>query len=385
MIAKEILINKNFLVVDDQEKICDIQAMILRRNGYKNIYLAHSGKRALSMLKRVSIDFIITDWHMPNMSGIELLIAIRNDPSYQDIPVLMVTEEMSEEKVFYAIEEGVDGYQEKPFTEEKILKAIENIFQKRLYRNELQHKLQKLSSLKLQKKYDDALMFAQVILSHEESTEALFISSECYFQKKDYENAKIYIKKALKEKKDSKFLNLLGEIYMAEGKFEKAVEHLKESSSMNPLNLNRKIELGNAYLQLGLLDDATETFSHVKESAPTDLNYIKMGSAYLAAGDIKKAGEYIKQAVDPIPETISTFNNYAIELRRIGEVEEAINQYKKCLSIYPNHYIILYNLGKAYFEMGNYEEAKKALTKSIASKPISEVKKLLAHVESKII
>ena len=378
------IINKSFLVVDDQEEICNIQAMILRRNGYKNVYLAPTGKRALSMLKRVPIHFIITDWHMPHMSGIELLIAIRNDPKYQDIPVLMVTEEMSEGKVLYAIEEGVDGYQEKPFTEKNFLKAIETIFHKRLYRNELEQKVQKLSSLKLQKKYDDALMFGQILLSQYESPEALFILSECYFKKKDYESAKIYVQKALKLKKDSKFMNLLGEIFMAEGQFEKAVEQLKESSSMNPLNLNRKIELGNAYLQLGLLDDASETFSDVKDSAPTDLNYIKMGSAYLEAGDIKKAGEFIKQAVDPLPETISTFNNYAIELRKLGEVQEAVNQYKKCLSIYPNHYIILYNLGKAYFDMGKYHEAKRVIEKSIASKPIDEVKKFLTRVQSKI-
>ncbi len=378
------IINKNFLVVDDQEEICNMQAMILRRNGFKNVYLAHTGKRALGMLKRVPIHFIATDWHMPNMTGIELLIAIRHNPLYQDIPVLMVTEEMSEEKVLYAIEEGVDGYQEKPFTEKNFLKAIDTIFHKRLYRNELEQKLQKLSSLKVQKKYDDALMFGQILLSQHESPEALFILSECYFQKKDYESAKIYAKKALKLKKDSKFMNLLGEIYMAEGKFEKAVEQLKESSSMNPLNLNRKIELGNAYLQLGLLDDASETFSDVKDSAPTDLNYIRMGSAYLNAGDIKKAGEFIKQAVDPLPETIGTFNNYAIELRKLGEVEEAVTQYKKCLSIYPNNYIILYNLGKAYCDMGKYQEAKKVLEKSIASKPIDEVKKFLTHVESKI-
>ncbi len=234
-------------------------------------------------------------------------------------------------------------------------------------------------------RYDKALAHAQEILIQDESPEALFISSECYFHKKDYENAKIYIQKALKVKHDSKYLHLLGKIYMAEGKFEKAMEYLKESSLMNPLNLNRKIEIGNAYLKLGLIDDASETFSHVKELAPTDLNYINMGSAYLDIGDIKKAGEFIKQAVDPIPETISVFNNYAIELRKVGEFKEAINQYNKCLSIYPNHNIILYNLGKAYFEMGKYKDARTALKKSIVAKPLNEVKKLLSYVESKIV
>ncbi len=109
-----------------------------------------------------------------------------------------------------------------------------------------------------------------------------------------------------------------------------------------------------------------------------------MGSAYLNSGYIKEAGEYIDQAADPIPETISVFNAYAIELRKIGAFAEAITQYKKCLAIYPRHPVILYNLGKACFELGNYKDAKTALEKAMAAKPMDQVKKLLLHVESKI-
>ena len=384
MPVKKIETDNNLLIVDDQNEVSKMLNKILRRNGYKNIYLADSGKKALFMLNKFPINFIITDWHMPNMTGIELLITIRRDQRYQDIPVLMVTEEMSKEKVVYAIEEGIDGYQEKPFSEKSIIDAIKKILYKKLHPDPLQYKIQKLSSLKLQKKYDEALAFAKEILRQGENPDILFISSECYLYKKDCENAKKYIQKALEIRRDSKALNLLGKIYMAEKKFEESIEYLKEASLMNPLNLNRKIEVGNVYLKLGLIDEASETFSYIKESDPTDLNYINMGSAYLDSGDVRKAGEYIEQATDPIPETISVFNNYAIELRKIGAFEEAINQYNKCLALYPKHHVILYNLGKAYFEKGKYKEAKTALEKSIAAKPLDQVKRLLVHVESKI-
>ena len=229
---KEKEINNHFLIVDDQEQIATMQAMILIRNGYKNIYTVNSGRKALSMLKQFPIDFIITDWHMPNMSGIELLISIRKNQQYQNIPVLMLTEEMSQEKVIYAIEEGVDGYQEKPFSEKAMLKAIQNIFYKKSHPNALQSQRQRLLCLQLQKKYDEALSLATEILNTSESIDALFVSSECYFYKKQLKRAKSYIQKALKIKQEGKFLNLLGKIYMAEEKPEYKSEEVGKNYAL---------------------------------------------------------------------------------------------------------------------------------------------------------
>lgn len=100
----------DFLIVDDQDVVIQLMRSILRNNGYRKVYTAKDGKSALGILDKNKVDFVITDWQMPNMTGIELLTKIRNHPKYHHLPVLMVTEEMSEEKVIYAVEEGVDGY-----------------------------------------------------------------------------------------------------------------------------------------------------------------------------------------------------------------------------------------------------------------------------------
>jgi len=369
-----------FLIVDDQDLVIQLIRGILRNNGYRKIYTAGSGKAALAIFKKSKIDFVITDWQMPNMSGDELLTKIRSDPKYHNLPVLMVTEEMSEEKVIYAVEEGVDGYQQKPFTEERIMGAIESILRKRLNPDEMQHQIQKLSLFKIYKKYGDAIDYAQKLLMQKEHPTVLSILAECYFNVGDLENARKYIARLMEIKTDSKALNLLGKICMKEEKYEEALQYFKQASVKNPLNRKRKIELGNVYVQLGLADEATEIFDAIAKSNPTDLNLVDMGKVYLNSGNIKKVGKFLEQVVDPIPETIEVFNKYAVELRKIGEKEEAIQQYMKCLSIVPGNYVILYNLGRVYFEIDRYKEAIAALEESIKSQPMESARKLLDYI-----
>jgi len=369
-----------FLIVDDQDLVIQLIRGILRNNGYRKIYTANSGKGALSILKKSKIDFVITDWHMPNMSGAELLTKIRSDPNDYHLPVMMVTEEMSEDKVIYAVEEGVDGYQQKPFTEERIMDAIRSIFRKRLNPNEMQHQIQKLSLLRIYERYDEATDYAQQLLKEKEHPTVLSILAECYFNLGDLENARKCADRLMDIKTDSKALNLLGKICMKEEKYDEALQYFKQSSVKNPLNRSRKIELGKVYVQLGLADEATEIFDAIVESNPTDLNLVEMGRVYLNSGEIRKAGKFLEQAADPIPETLEVFNKYAVKLRKIGEYEQAIQQYQKCLSLVPGNHVILYNLGRVYFEIGRYEEALAALEESIRSQPMETARRLLDYI-----
>lgn len=369
-----------FLIVDDQDVVIQLMRSILRNNNYRKVYTARDGKSALGMLDKNKIDFVITDWQMPNMTGIELLTKIRSHPKYHHLPVLMVTEEMTEEKVIYAVEEGVDGYQQKPFTEERIIDAIKSIFRGRLNPDEMQYQIQKLSLLKIYERYDEAIDYAQQLLSQKEHPAVLSILGECYFNVEDFENARKYIDRLLEIKIDSRALNLLGKICMKEDKQEEALQYFKQASIKNPLNRARKIELGNVYVELGLADEATEIFDAIIASDPTDLNLVDMGSVYLNSGNIKKAGKFLKQVVDPIPETLEVFNKYAVELRKIGEYEEAIQQYLKCLSLVPGNHVILYNLGRVYFEIGRYDEALVALEESVKSKPMESAQRLLDYI-----
>jgi two-component system chemotaxis response regulator CheY len=126
-------LNKNMkiLIVDDFSTMRRIIKNLLRDLGFVNTHEADDGSTALPMLKSGGYDFLVTDWNMPGMTGIELLRAVRADPGLVNLPVLMVTAESKREQIVEAAQAGVNGYVVKPFTaatlEEKINKIFERI------------------------------------------------------------------------------------------------------------------------------------------------------------------------------------------------------------------------------------------------------------------
>jgi two-component system chemotaxis response regulator CheY len=116
------------LVVDDFATMRRIIKNILRQLGYTNIDEADDGSRGLTKLRGGGFDLVITDWNMPNMSGLDLVKAIRADEQIQTVPVLMVTAEAMKENIVTAIKAGVNNYVVKPFTAEVMKGKIEKIF-----------------------------------------------------------------------------------------------------------------------------------------------------------------------------------------------------------------------------------------------------------------
>lgn len=118
------------LVVDDFSTMRRIVRNILKQLGYTNIEEAEDGNAALTKLKLDSYGLVISDWNMPNMTGIELLQNIRSDSALKGVPVLMVTAEAKQENVVAAIQSGVNNYIVKPFTAETLKEKIDKIFDK---------------------------------------------------------------------------------------------------------------------------------------------------------------------------------------------------------------------------------------------------------------
>ncbi len=119
------------LVVDDFSTMRRIIKNFLRDLGFNDTHEADDGNSALPVLRSGSFDFLITDWNMPGMTGIDLLKAVRADTGLARLPVLMVTAESKREQIIEAAQAGVNGYVVKPFTagtlEEKITKIFERV------------------------------------------------------------------------------------------------------------------------------------------------------------------------------------------------------------------------------------------------------------------
>ena len=118
------------LIVDDFKTMRRIIKNILKQLGYNNILEADDGSSALTLLKREKVDFIVSDWNMPKMSGLDLLKAIRSDEKLKSIPFLMVTAEAKKENIVIALQSGVNNYIVKPFTTETLKEKIDEIFSK---------------------------------------------------------------------------------------------------------------------------------------------------------------------------------------------------------------------------------------------------------------
>jgi two-component system chemotaxis response regulator CheY len=120
------------LVVDDFSTMRRIVRNLLVELGFTNTLIqeAEDGNAALALLRSAPIDLVVTDWNMPNMTGIELLRAIRADAALKAMPVLMVTAENNRDQIIAAAQSGVNGYIVKPFTAVTLREKLDKIFER---------------------------------------------------------------------------------------------------------------------------------------------------------------------------------------------------------------------------------------------------------------
>jgi len=122
--------NMKILIVDDFSTMRRIIKNLLRDLGFNNTHEADDGNTALPILKGGGYDFLVTDWNMPGMTGIDLLKAVRADDDLKTLPVLLVTAESKKEQIIMAAEAGVNGYIVKPFNAATLSEKITKIFER---------------------------------------------------------------------------------------------------------------------------------------------------------------------------------------------------------------------------------------------------------------
>ena len=115
------------LVVDDFATMRRIVKGVLKQLGFGNIIEAEDGAAALNELKREKIGLIVSDWNMPNMTGLDLLRAVRGDGELKGIPFIMVTAEGQKENIIEAVKAGVSNYVVKPFTPETFGEKVQKV------------------------------------------------------------------------------------------------------------------------------------------------------------------------------------------------------------------------------------------------------------------
>lgn len=122
--------NLNFLVVDDFSTMRRIVRNLLKELGYNNVEEAEDGAQALDKLNSGRFQFVVSDWNMPNLDGLEMLKRIRASDALKHLPVLMVTAEAKKENIIAAAQAGANGYVVKPFSAATLEEKLDRIFEK---------------------------------------------------------------------------------------------------------------------------------------------------------------------------------------------------------------------------------------------------------------
>ncbi|WP_445005358.1 chemotaxis response regulator CheY [Halomonas mongoliensis] len=122
--------NMSILVVDDFPTMRRIVRSLLKELGFTNVEEAEDGQEALNKLRAGGFQFVVSDWNMPNLDGLEMLKQIRADAALKHLPVLMVTAEAKKENIIAAAQAGASGYVVKPFTAATLEEKLNKIFEK---------------------------------------------------------------------------------------------------------------------------------------------------------------------------------------------------------------------------------------------------------------
>ncbi|KAF0802810.1 Response regulator CheY [Alcanivorax xiamenensis] len=122
--------NMSILVVDDFPTMRRIIRSLLKELGFGNVDEAEDGQEALTKLRGGGFQFVVSDWNMPNLDGLEMLKRIRADGNLSHLPVLMVTAEAKKENIIAAAQAGANGYIVKPFTAVTLEEKLNKIFEK---------------------------------------------------------------------------------------------------------------------------------------------------------------------------------------------------------------------------------------------------------------
>lgn len=131
------VLKTKFLIVDDVSTMRKIIKNILSELGYSNMVEAVDGANALEVLALHAktdepVQFIISDWNMPNMMGIDLLKYCKKTPEYKALPFVLVTAESEQHQILEAVKAGVSDYIVKPFSAAKVKEKIERVHNKLL-------------------------------------------------------------------------------------------------------------------------------------------------------------------------------------------------------------------------------------------------------------
>lgn len=374
------------LIADDSQNMLRTIANMLRLLGFEQVIRAENGETALRKIRSEMPDMVLSDWNMPRMTGVELLRAVREDESLQDMPFLMITAEVDLDTVAEAGEIEVDGYLLKPFTQEDLKNKIDEILKKKFAPSPVEIHLSVFQVYLKARQFELAKAELEKLpKSYSKNPRVNYALGQLHEAQGDFENAlKAYQRSVEFNDLYLKGHAALARVHQERGDLDSALEHLRTAVTISPKNSDRQFALGQALIQAGQMEEGLKVMKNVmalaKEKRPEMIE--KIGEVYLEAGMAAEAQAVFQQALDDNPEALHIYNRMGIALRRQKKFDEAAENYRRALAIEPENEVLYFNLGRACYDAGKKEMAVSAMKRALQIFPeFEEAKSFLGRIE----
>lgn len=359
------------LVVDDNSNLRQTIKAMAREFRVSSVMEADDGDTALKILKR-SKDrpclFMLLDWTMPRMSGIEVVREIRADSEIGDLPIMMVTAETDPAQIVRAAEEGINGYLTKPFAGKILEQKIRSILEARANPPEHVKLLMEAENFLRKGDYDNAFLFFEKSLATKETARVMVHLGDLHQARNQTDDAFSMYNNAMHN--NSRFLKAYSnaaELHGKQGNLDAALSLFTKALEISPNSPERLLALGKLHIQKGNETAAADAFGKAVNLEP------KMGQVItddlLKTGKAQFAESFLRKISARVGQDAFWYNRMGIALRKQGKWKEAILEYQEAIKIDPSDENLYFNLGKAYLEGKEYTYALKYVNMALQLRP----------------
>ena len=361
------------LLVDDFSTMTRSLHRMMKTIRYgKNFHHAHNGKEALRILRKESIDLLLMDYNMPEMSGGEALDQLRADRNLRDMPVIMITAQAYQDYVAEAAESYVDAYILKPVTIKVLEAKVAHVIDKANNPPPVVAHLRRAVSYEDEGDLDGAIFEAKLAMQADtQSTRAIRELGYFYYKKGELGEAEKWLLKAAKLNHLDVFaFHHLGEIYLELKDIEKAQHYFEKAMQISPRHLDRGINFGKTLVERDMHDRAAQVFSSALRLAsnPVELR-AEIADFCIEKSSYKYAAKLLESILDEQPNRRGISYKLGQTLEGMGDMAKAVIHFAGAEKADPQHLDIKIHLAKNYLDLNRPIWAEKALRRLLKIDP----------------
>ena len=371
------------LIVDDAITMCKSINSLMKGLGYgKEFFYANNGKDALKILRKEPVDLIMLDYHMPGMSGAEVLSEIRGDRDLRDLPVIMITGEVYRDYVAEAAESEIDAYILKPLNIKVLDQKVSFIIEKANNPPPMIYHLKKALIFEEEGDIAAALNEAGLAMDASPNSSRPVRDLGYYYFKNDmFREAEKWLLKAAKMNHMDVFaFHYLGELYLKINDIEKAHRYFEKAMEISPRHLTRGISFGKTLVHRKMIPKAVQVFKDVMKISGRSVDLTEEIADFCKDKDgvSEYAVKLLETTIRENPKRTDLFFKLGQALETSGDIKEAIIYLIKASEIYEENIEIKIHLAKDYLSLGKPIFAENVLKKATKLDPSHrEAKELL--------